>query len=221
MDKTFKNDEAVRRNSLREQQKVKQERNRSLFLNGAQAISIVALACAVYVLSDLHTVIPVVATIGADGEVLKMRVIDKYNVSAEQALIESDLYAFVNACNTFDPRRRQSLSDTCHLYTTPEVARQYEQEINPDNPRNPYALLGEKEWIEAEAYSINKVGDIYQISFTSNFHQAGKADPVPTNYTANLKIANTLVPRQLGDRWVNPLGTVITLYRKSEELSRR
>ena len=68
MDKTFKNDEAVRRNSLREQQKVKQERNRSLFLNGAQAISIVALACAVYVLSDLHTVIPVVATIGADGE---------------------------------------------------------------------------------------------------------------------------------------------------------
>lgn len=38
----------------------------------------------VYVLSDLHTVIPVVATIGADGEVLKMRVIDKDNVSAER-----------------------------------------------------------------------------------------------------------------------------------------
>lgn len=221
MDKTFKNDEALRRKTLREGQKVKQERNRSLFLNGAQAISIVALACAVYVLSDLHTVIPVVATIGADGEVLRMRVIDKENVSAEQALIEGDLYSFVEACNTFDPRRKQALSDTCHLYTTPDVARQYEQEINPDNPRNPYGILGEKEWIEAKAFGINKVGDTYQVSFVSNFHQAGKPDPVPTTYTANLKIANTLVPRSLGERWVNPLGTVVTVYRKSEELSRR
>lgn len=221
MDKTFKNDEALRRKTLREGQKVKQERNRSLFLNGAQAVSILALACAVYVLSDLHTVIPVVATIGADGEVLRMRVIDKENVSAEQALIEGDLYSFVEACNTFDPRRRQALSDTCHLYTTPDVARQYEQEINPDNPKNPYAILGEKEWIEAKAFGINKVGDTYQVSFVSNFYQAGKPDPVPTTYTANLKIANTVVPRSLGERWVNPLGTVITLYRKSEELSRR
>lgn len=83
-------------------------------------------------------------------------------------MIESDLYAFVNACNTFDPRRRQ-LFDTCHTCTTPEVARQYEQEINPDNPRNPTHCWVKREWIEAEAYSINKVGDIYQISFTSNF----------------------------------------------------
>jgi type IV secretion system protein VirB8 len=30
----------------------------------------------------------VVATVGADGEVLKMRVIDKDNVGAEEALIE-------------------------------------------------------------------------------------------------------------------------------------
>ncbi|MQT27557.1 mating pair formation protein [Pseudomonas helleri] len=221
MDKTFKNDEALRRKTLREGQKVKQERNRSLFLNGAQAISIVALACAVYVLSDLHTVIPVVTTIGADNEVLRMRVIDKENVSAEQALVESDLYSFVEACNTFDPRRKQALSDMCHLYTTPDVARQYEQEINPDNPTNPYAVLGEKEWIESKAYSINKVGDTYQVSFVSNFHQSGKPEPVATTYIANLKIANTLVPRSLGERWVNPLGTVVTVYRKSEELNRR
>lgn len=221
MDKTFKNDEELRRKTLREQQKIKQERNRSLFLNGAQAISLVALACAVYVLSDLHTVIPVVATVGADGEVLKMRVIDKDNVGAEDALIEADLYDFVNACNTFDPRRRQVLSDTCHLYSTPEVARQYEQEISPDNPANPYATLGEKEWIDGRAYAINKVGDVYQVSFTSYFHQAGKNELIATNYTANVKLAHTLQPRKLGDRWVNPLGTVITVYRKNEELSRR
>ncbi|MHC5208928.1 VirB8/TrbF family protein [Pseudomonas chlororaphis] len=221
MDKTFKNDEELRRKTLREQQKVKQERNRSLFLNGAQAVSLVALACAVYVLSDLHTVIPVVTTIGADGEVLKMRVIDKDNVAAEDSLIEADLYDFVNSCNTFDPRRRQVLSDTCHLYSTPDVARQYEQEISPDNPANPYATLGEKEWIEGRAYGINKVGDVYQVSFTSYFHQAGKNEPVATNYTANVKLAHTLKPRKLEDRWVNPLGTVITVYRKNEELSRR
>jgi type IV secretion system protein VirB8 len=47
----------VRRNSLRatEDQTGTQS---LLFLNGAQAISIVALACAVYVLSDLHWSFP-------------------------------------------------------------------------------------------------------------------------------------------------------------------
>lgn len=88
MDKTFKNDEQLRRKALREGQKTKQERNRSFYLNGIQAVAILGLGIAVAALAEIHTVIPVVATIGADGEVLKMRVIDQDNVSSEDALIK-------------------------------------------------------------------------------------------------------------------------------------
>ncbi|MCH4881219.1 VirB8/TrbF family protein [Pseudomonas sp. SDO528_S397] len=221
MDKTFKNDEQLRRKALREGQKTKQERNRSFYLNGIQAVAILGLGIAVAALAEIHTVIPVVATIGADGEVLKMRVIDQDNVSSEDALIQGALYDFVGACNTFDPKRKQQLSDACHLFITPDIAREYEQLINPENPDNPYLTLDAKDWIEAQAYGMNKVGDVYQVSFRSYLHKWGTKDPVVTNYVANVKIDNTLKPRALGDRWVNPLGTLATVYRKSEELSRR
>ena len=62
MDKTFKNDEQLRRKALREGQKTKQERNRSFYLNGIQAVAILGLGIAVAALAEIHTVIPVVAT---------------------------------------------------------------------------------------------------------------------------------------------------------------
>jgi type IV secretion system protein VirB8 len=221
MDKTFKKDEETRRQHLVESRKLRQERNRALFGHVLYATAILGLTAAVVVLSNIHTVIPVVTVIDAKGNVLKQRVVDKDNVAAEEALIESDLYSFVNACNTFDPRTRQALSDTCHLFSSPEVAKQYEKEISPDNPDNPYAHLSEKSWISAQAYGINKIGETYQVSFTSEYHETPTSEPVKTNFVATVKVAHTLVPRQLGDRWVNPLGFIATTYRKNEELIRR
>lgn len=221
MDKTFKNDEEARRKHLVENKKVRQERNRSLFGQAIQATTILGLCAAVVFLAKTHTVIPVVSVIGADGEVLKQRVIDKDNVSSEEALIEADLYTFINSCNTFDPRARQEMSDMCHLFSSPEVARQYEKEIAADNPRNPYLTLDDRSWISAQAYGITKIGDIYQISYNSHYHATPTADPKTTQYVATVKVQHTLEPRALGDRWVNPLGTVITAYRKNEELSRQ
>lgn len=221
MDKTLKNDEEARRKHLVEGRKVRQERNRAIFGRTLDAVAILGLAVAVVVLSDIHTVIPVVTVIGADGEVLKQRIVDKDSVTSEESIIESDLYTFINACNTFDPRMKQEMSDVCHLFSSPEVARQYEQEISPDNPDNPYAHLSEKSWISAQAYGITKLGDIYQVSFNSNYHETPTSKVVQTKYVATVKLTHTLKPRKLGDRWVNPLGTVATTYRKNEELSRQ
>lgn len=221
MDKTFKHDEEARRKHLVENKKLRQERNRSLLGQGIQAVVSIGLVVAVAFLSKTHTVIPVVTVIGADGEVLKQRVVDKNNVSSEEALIESDLYTFINACNTFDPRARQEMSDICHMFSSPEVARQYEHEIAADNARNPYLSLDDKAWITAQAYGITKIGDLYQVAFNSNYYATPTSDPKTTQYVATVKVQHTGEPRALGDRWINPLGTVITVYRKNEELSRQ
>ncbi len=53
MDKTFKNDEQLRRKALREGQKTKQERNRSFYLNGIQAVAILGLGIAVAALAEI------------------------------------------------------------------------------------------------------------------------------------------------------------------------
>lgn len=221
IDTTLKNDELARRKHVVEGRKVKQERNRAIFGRVLDAAAILGLSVAVVVLSDIHTVIPVVTVIGKDGEVLEQRVVDKNNVSAEESLIEAALYKFVNACNTFDPRTKQVLSDTCHLFSSPEVARMYEQEINPDNPDNPYLHLSDKSWIDAQTVGINKIGDVYQVAFNSNYHETPTSKPVATKYVATVKLRHTLEPRALGDRWINPLGAVVTTYRKNEELSRQ
>ena len=221
MDKQFTKEEKARRKRELEGNKTKQERNRSLLAQGVQAVVILSLGFAVASLANSKTYIPVVTVLGADGEVLKQRVIDKDNVGKEEAVTEKVLFDMIRACNTFDLRRKQQLSDTCHTYMTPDVAAEYEKELSPENPTNPYLSLGEKDWIEAQPYMMNKVGDEYQVSFNSLKHRWGDNQPVEHRYLATIKVNHTLVPRALGERWENPFGTLATLYRKSEELSRR
>lgn len=221
MDKKFEKDEKARRKREVEGQKTRQERNRSLFFQAVQAVSMLGLGFAVAALANSKTYIPVVTVIDSQGEVLKQRVIDNDNVDKEQAIIEKVLFDMIRTCNTFDQRRMQQLSDTCHTYMTQPVATEYEKEVSPTNPLNPYLTLGENDWIEAQPYLINKVGDEYQVSFKSTIHKWGDKDPVERRYVATIKVAHTLVPRALGERWENPFGTLATLYRKSEELSRR
>ena len=220
-DKQFDKAEKARRKREVEGNKTRQERNRSLFFQGVQAAVILGLGFAVASLANSKTYIPVVTVLGADGEVLKQRVIDQDNVDQEQAIIEKTLFDMIRACETFDPKRKQQLSDTCHTYQTQQVAREYEEVTNPENPQNPYVLLGENDWIEGQPYLMNKVGDEYQVSFKSITHKWGDKEPVERRSLATIKIAHTLVPRALGDRWENPFGTLATVYRKSEELSRR
>nr|WP_228857433.1 type IV secretion system protein [Pseudomonas syringae]QOQ33325.1 Inner membrane protein forms channel for type IV secretion of T-DNA complex, VirB8 [Pseudomonas syringae pv. actinidiae] len=221
MDKILKKEEIARRQRQLENKKVKQERNRGYFLIGAFAVALLGSAIANAFLAETKTFINVVTVIGADGEVLKQRTVTKDNVDQEQAVIEGVLFDLIRACNTFDPKRKQQLSDTCHTYMTRSVAQEYEKEISPDNPRNPYAMLGENDWIEAQPKRMNKVGDEYQVMFLSTNHKWGDKEPTVTSYLATIKVDHTMIPRQLGDRWENPFGTLATLYRKSEELSRQ
>ncbi len=130
MDKELKKDEIARRKRQLEHKRVKQERNRSYFMNGAFALALVGAGIAIAFLAESKTFINVVTVIGADGEVLKQRTVTAENVDKEQAIIEGVLFDFIRACNTFDPRRKQQLSDTCHTYMTRNVAVEYEKEIS-------------------------------------------------------------------------------------------
>jgi type IV secretion system protein VirB8 len=218
---TFRGDATTRNHQLGGANKLKQERNRAYLLIGLLLVCMAGLASAVTVLARIHSVIPVISVMDANGHVVKQEVVNKESLAAQESFVQSQVYDFVMYCNTFDPAWRQRYADLCHLHSTPAIARQYDAETAPENPGNPYYQLGEGGRRSPRITAITAIGkDAYQVSFRSVLERPG-AEAKTEYYTALVHYTYTLKPLALGDRWENPLGFAATAYRKDQELSRQ
>ncbi|PRP68795.1 type VI secretion protein [Chromobacterium amazonense] len=218
---TVKGDELTRQQVLGGSNKVRRERNRAYLFGGLLLLCLAGALVAVTVLSVIHTVIPVIAVLDNNGHVIKQQVVQKDAIVAEEAIVQSNLHAFVRDCNTFDPAWRQHLSDLCRLRSTPAVAEQYDREIAPDNPQNPYYQLPSGGKRRAQITGFSKLEDnAYQVMFKSLTERPG-AEPLVDYFTALVRFNFTAQPMALGDVWENPLGFVVTAYRRDQELSRK
>ncbi len=219
--KTFVGDALIRMIQADGLHKFKQERNRAFLLISMLLVCMVILVVAIIVLSNIRTVIPVVSVIDANGYVVKQDVVSKEKIVAQDSFVQSQVYNFMVYCNTFDPAWRQHYSDLCRLHATEDVARQYDNEISPDNPDNPYYLIGKHGHRYPKITGITKMGhDTYQVSFQSITENSGNEKSV-TYYMALVRYIFTEKPLALGDRWENPLGFAAMAYRKDQELSRK
>ena len=219
--RTFAGDAGTRSLQLGGTNRLKQERNRAYLLIGLLLVCVAGLALAVAVLASIHTVIPVVSVMDANGHVVKQEVVTKKALTAQESFVQSQVYDFVMYCNTFDPAWRQRYADLCHLHATPAVARQYDAETAPENPGNPYYQLGEGGRRSPRITAITAIGkDSYQVSFRSILEKPG-SEPKTEYYTALVHFTYTFRPLAIGDRWENPLGFAATAYRKDQELSRQ
>ncbi len=216
---TFKNDAELRRQLTGGATKVRQERDRaylfSVFLMVLLALSIFSNLA----LSRIHTVIPVVTSIDANGHVVKQQVVTKESISSIASFVENQVHDFIFACNTFDPSWRQYYADLCRLHATEAVARQYDQETATDNPNNPYYLIGPGGRRYPKITAINPIDDnAYQVEFQSITVKSG-SEPKTEYYTALVRNTFTYQPMALADRWENPLGFAATSYSKNLKLS--
>ncbi|KLB48366.1 VirB8/TrbF family protein, partial [Xanthomonas euvesicatoria] len=82
--------------------KLKQERNRAYLLIGLLLFVVGGMASAVTVLANVHTVIPVVSVIDANGHVVKQQVVNKETITGQESFVQSQVYDFIMYCNTFD-----------------------------------------------------------------------------------------------------------------------
>ncbi|MBV6690318.1 type IV secretion system protein [Xanthomonas euvesicatoria pv. physalidis] len=218
---TFKGDPSTQSAQLGGSNKLKQERNRAYLLIGLLLFVVGGMASAVTVLANIHTVIPVVSVIDANGHVVKQQVVNKEAITGQESFIQSQVYDFIMYCNTFDPDWRQHFADLCRLHSTQTVAGQYDAETSPDNPNNPYYQLGQGGRRYPKITGITSLGkDAYQVSFQSITEKAG-SPPKTDYYTALVRYTFTFKPLALGDRWENALGYATTAYRKDQELSRQ
>ncbi|MBS7776861.1 type IV secretion system protein [Acidovorax sp. CCYZU-2555] len=201
--------------------KLKQERNRAYLLIALLLLALGGLASAVAVLAQIHTVIPVVSVIDANGHVVKQQVVSPEAIAAQDAFVQSQVYDFIMYCNTFDPDWRQRFADLCRLHSTQAVAAFYDRETSADNPDNPYYQLGVGGRRYPRITGITSLGkDAYQVSFQSITEKPG-SPPKTDYYTALVQSTFTFKPLALGDRWENALGYATTAYRKDQELSRK
>jgi len=218
---TFKNDPQTRAALLGGSNRVRQERDRAYLcivsLMGLLALSIVANV----VLAKIHTVIPVVTSIDANGHVVRQEVVSKEAITGMSSFVENQVHHFITVCNTFDPAWRQYYADMCRLYSGDAVARQYDRETAKDNAANPYYLIGSGARRYPKITAISPLEEnVYQVEFQSITEKPGS--PVRVEYfTALVRSTFSLQPLALGDRWENPLGFVATSYSKHLKLSRQ
>ncbi|AKK24989.1 type IV secretion system protein [Pandoraea oxalativorans] len=218
---TFKGDANTQSLQLGGSNKLKQERNRAYLFIGLLLFVVGGMASAITVLASIHTVIPVVSVMDANGHVLKQQVVDRQTITGQESFVQSQVYDFIMDCNTFDPAWRQRFADLCRLHATPDVARQYDAETAAENAHNPYYLVGQGGRRYPKITGITSLGkDAYQVSFQSITEKAG-TEPKTEYYTALVRYTFTFKPLALGDRWENALGFAATAYRKDQELSRQ
>lgn len=215
---TYVRDEVIRKAQSSGTARLKQERNRAYLFIGVLALCVIVLSVAVVVLSQIHTVVPVVSVIDANGHVIRQQVVEPKTITGQESFVQSQVYNFVHYCNTFDPAWRQRYADLCRLHSSPEVAAQYDAETGADSPDNPYLKLGKGRRFP-KITGITSLGlGAYQVAFQLVTEKPGAA-PQVAYYTALVKYVFTHHPMALEDRWENALGFVVTAYRKDQELS--
>jgi type IV secretion system protein VirB8 len=218
---TFLGDSKTQAAQLGGSNRLKQERNRAYLFICLLMLIIGGLASAVTVLANIHTVIPVVSVIDGNGHVVKQQLVNAETITGQESFVQAQVYDFIMYCNTFDPAWRQRFDDLCRLHSAPVVASQYDAETSPDNPNNPYYLIGAGGRRYPKITGITSLGkDAYQVSFQSITEKPG-GPPKTDYYTALVHYTFTFKPLALGDRWENALGYATTAYRKDQELSRQ
>jgi len=219
--RTFLGDSSMHAAQLGGLNRLKQERNRAYLLIALLLLVIGGLTSAVTVLAHIHTVIPVVSVIDANGHVVKQQLVSPETITGQDAFVQSQVYDFIMYCNTFDPDWRQRFADLCRLHSTQAVAALYDKETSAENPNNPYYQIGLGGRRYPKITGITSLGkDAYQVSFQSVTEKPGSA-PKTDYYTALVQSTFTFKPLALGDRWENALGYATTAYRKDQELSRQ
>lgn len=198
---------------------VTRQRNRAYQYLVIIMLSCFILSCAVWILATIHTVVPVIAVVDAQGHVVKQSIVSSEQWVGDERVVQSEIYNFIQHCNTYDPVWRQHYADLCRLHASTEVAKQYTQEISQVNGDNPYVRLGKDGRIYPKVTGIHRLDEQqFQVSYQLVTEQSGSI--IRTDYyRALISYAFTGQPLSLGDRWENALGFAVTAYRKEAELN--
>lgn len=198
---------------------ITKQRNRAYVYLALLIMSCLCLSVTAVVLANIHTVVPVIAVVDAQGHVVKQSVVSSEKMMTDERVVQSEIYNFITNCNTYDVIWRQHYADLCRLHASKDVAQQYTDEVSQTNSLNPYMQLGKEARTYPKITGIHRMNDHqYQVTYQLMTEQSGHI--VTTDYyRAFINYVFTGQPLSLSDRWENALGFAVTAYRKEAELN--
>ncbi|MCX8571133.1 virB8 family protein [Aminobacter sp. MET-1] len=142
------------------------------------------------------------------------------SVSELQAVRASFVGNYVIKRESYDPRYVADAFDTIAIWSDPngKAYRDYEDLMNPGNPRSPIKEIGAQGDIKTNLLSVNPLNDTtMNVRFeTEERRQGGMAKVDRWSATVRFRRANLEMNQKV--RLLNPLGFVVTDYTKVPEM---
>ncbi|QKJ94616.1 virB8 family protein [Agrobacterium pusense] len=143
---------------------------------------------------------------------------DRATVSENQAVRAAFAGNYVIRRETYDPRYLSDNFDMIALWSEPgsQAFKDYEDWMNPSNPRGPVKLLGATGEIRPEILSVNPLNpSTMSVRFETRERRRG--GDVVTRWSATIRYRQINLPASNRIRLYNPLGFVVTEYAKVPE----
>lgn len=143
---------------------------------------------------------------------------DRTNVAEMQAVRAAFVGNYVIRRETYDPRYLSDNFDMIALWSEPgsKAFEDYEQLMNPSNPRGPVKMLGSTGEIRPEILSVNPLNaNTMNVRFETRERQRG--GEVVNRWSATVRYKQINLQASNRVRLYNPLGFVVTEYVKVPE----
>jgi len=143
---------------------------------------------------------------------------DRSGVSELQAVQASFVGNYVIRRETYDPRYLSDNFDMIALWSEPNSSafKDYEDWMNPSNPRGPVKTMGATGDIRPDILSVNPLNaSTMSVRFETRERQRG--GDVVNRWSATVRYRQINLPASNRVRLYNPLGFVVTEYAKVPE----
>ena len=143
---------------------------------------------------------------------------DRSSVSEIQAVRASFVGNYVIRRETYDPRYLSDNFDMIALWSEPnsEAFKDYEEWMNPSNPRGPVKTLGTTGEIRPEILSVNPL-NATTMSVRFETKERRRGGDVVNRWSATVRYRQINLPASNRVRLYNPLGFVVTEYARVPE----
>ena len=187
-----------------------------LFVSALLILANIGLAWTVAGMLPLTKLVPVYMLIRPDGTIDTSVALSTLPASADQAVIRSALWQYVEMREGYSYDTAQYRYDIVSGMSDPSTRSQYQSFFNYPNPQSPQVRVGKNGVVTVEPISISLVGpNVAQIRY-QRILATGTSTSVTTTWTATAQFEQ-VDTMPAADRLNNPGGMIVTSYQDEED----
>lgn len=186
---------------------------------GAAGTVAMILAVAIMLLVPLKSVQPYVVTVDRQsGAVEVATTLAGGKLTENEAVIQAELANYVRTRETFDATDLATDYRRVQLRSSGDVRRAYVALMAADNPNSPLRSLSPGDTVAIRIKSVSLIGaGSALVRFDAERSAAGGRVSDSRAYVSAISFGFNNRPLRLEDRFDNPLGFVVTRYRRDAE----